>query len=400
LAGKRDYYEVLELKKGASDSEIKKAFRKLAKKYHPDVNPGDKAAEAKFKEVNEAYEVLSNKEKKASYDQFGHAGVDPSYGAGGGSYTYTYSGSNPFEGFDGFSGFGGFGDIFKDIFGGNDDDDFSSSRYRKASSNAPRKGSDTEAVLNISFEEAAKGCKKDVSYKVFKTCTECSGSGAKKGSSSKTCPDCNGTGQVKISQRSVFGFVQTIRTCSRCGGQGKVIETPCPKCSGNGVIQESNKVEVNVPEGIDNNQILKVREHGNAGKNGGPPGDLHVYVSVRPHPIFERKENGNIWCEFPITFTQAALGAEVLIPTLNGKINYKISEGTQPNDIIKLKNKGIKDLKSHRKGDQLVKITIEVPKNLTNKQKEILKDFDKQAGEKNYQKRKGFLNKIKDLFGD
>ena len=380
MADKRDYYEVMGVPKNATDEEIKKAYRKLAKKYHPDLNPGDKTAEAKFKEVNEAYEVLSDKDKKARYDQFGHAGVDPNFGGGAG-------GGSPFTGdID-------LGDIFNSFFGGG----FGGGR--SANPNAPRRGSDTETTVNISFEEAAKGCRKNVSFQKIDTCDDCGGSGAKKGTSAKTCPNCNGTGQVRINQRTPFGVVQTSRSCDRCGGTGKVIDSPCGTCGGTGRVRRQKTIEINVPAGIDNEQILSVSGQGNAGANGGPAGDLRVYVNVRPHPIFERRGN-DVWCEVPITYTQAALGAEVVVPTIDGRVSYQVREGTQPGDVFKLKGKGIPRIGGHGRGDQFVRMTIEVPKNLTQKQKEILQQFDNVAEEKNYQKRKNFIDKIKDMFGE
>lgn len=380
MADKRDYYEVMGVPKNATDEEIKKAYRKLAKKYHPDLNPGDKTAEAKFKEVNEAYEVLSDKDKKARYDQFGHAGVDPNFGGGAG-------GGSPFTGdID-------LGDIFNSFFGGG----FGGGR--SANPNAPRRGSDTEATVNISFEEAAKGCRKNVSFQKIDTCDDCGGSGAKKGTSAKTCPNCNGTGQVRINQRTPFGVVQTSRSCDRCGGTGKVIDSPCGTCGGTGRVRRQKTIEINVPAGIDNEQILSVSGQGNAGANGGPAGDLRVYVNVRPHPIFERRGN-DVWCEVPITYTQAALGAEVVVPTIDGRVSYQVREGTQPGDVFKLKGKGIPRIGGRGRGDQFVRMTIEVPKNLTQKQKEILQQFDNVAEEKNYQKRKNFIDKIKDMFGE
>lgn len=381
LADKRDFYEVMGVPKNASEDEIKKAYRKLAKKYHPDLNPGDKEAEAKFKEVNEAYEVLSDQDKRARYDQFGHAGVDPNYGAG------AAGGGSPFgQDID-------LGDIFSSFFGGG----FGGGRRQNP--NAPRRGADTEAVLTISFEEAAKGCTKKVTYQNIDTCKGCGGTGAQKGTSPKTCPTCNGSGQVHINQRTPFGVMQTSRTCDRCGGTGRIIENPCKACSGNGRVRASKTVEVTIPAGINDDQVLNVPRHGNAGINGGPAGDLHVYVNVRPHAIFERRGD-DIWCEMPLTFTQAALGAEVTVPTLDGKVAYAVHEGTQPGDVFKLKGKGVPHLNGRGRGDQFVRVTIEVPKNLSARQKEILREFDQQAEEKNYQKRKGFFDKIKELFGE
>ena len=383
MAEKRDYYEVIGVPKTASEDEIKKAYRKLAKKYHPDLNPNNKEAEAKFKEVNEAYEVLSDPEKKAKYDQFGHAGVDPNFGGGAGGYGGYGS---PFgEDID-------LGDIFGSFFGGG----FGGSR-RRANPNAPRRGTDTEAVLNISFEEAAKGCKKSITYQNIINCTECGGTGAEKGTSPKPCPTCNGTGQVRINQRTPFGVMQTSRSCDHCHGTGKIIEKPCHVCSGQGRVRKSKTLEVTVPAGINDDQVLNVSGQGNAGQNGGPSGDLHVYVSVRPHAVFERRGD-DVWCEMPVTFTQAALGADVTVPTLDGKVTYALREGTQPGDVFKLKGKGIAHLGGRGRGDQFVQVTIEVPKNLSQKQKDILKEFDSSATDRNYQKRKGFRDKLKDMF--
>ena len=381
MAEKRDYYEVLGLQKGASDDEIKKAFRQQAKKYHPDLNPGDAQAEAKFKEVNEAYEVLSDKDKKARYDQFGHAGVDPNYGAAGGSSPFGQDidlGDTFSSVFGGFGGFGG---------------------RRSANPNAPRRGSDVEASVTISFEEAAKGCKKTVNYQNISNCDECSGTGAQKGTSPKTCPTCRGTGQVLINQRTPFGVMQTSRTCDVCHGNGKIVEKPCRKCSGSGKIKTSKSVEINIQVGVDDETILNVSGRGNSGSNGGPAGDLHVYVRVRPHPIFERRGD-DVWCDVPITFAQAALGAEITVPTLYGKVSYSLREGTQPNDIFKLKGKGIPKLRGRGIGDQYVRVVLEVPKNLTQKQKDLIKQLDGATGEKNYGKRKNFFEKVKDFFDD
>ncbi len=380
MADKRDYYEVLGVAKGASDDELKKAYRKLAKKYHPDLNPGDKEAEAKFKEVNEAYEVLSDKDKRARYDQFGHAGVDPNFGGGAG-------GGSPFQG--GFD----FTDIFDSFFGG------FGGGGRRANPNAPRRGSDVQANIAISFEEAAKGCKKTVTYSQIETCDHCHGTGAEEGTTPKTCDRCGGTGQVRISQRTPFGVVQSSQTCDRCGGTGKIVETPCKTCDGKGRVRRHKSIEITVPAGIDDEQILNVGGKGNAGTNGGPNGDLHVYVSVRPHPIFERRGN-DVWCEMPITFTQAALGADVEVPTLDGKVSYRVHEGTQPGDVFRLKGKGIQGLGSRMRGDQYVQVTVEVPKNLSKRQRELLTELDKTSDEKNYQKRKSFFGKLKDLFGE
>lgn len=378
MAEKRDFYEVLGVSKGASEDEIKKAYRTLAKKYHPDLNPGNKEAEDSFKEVNEAYEVLTDKDKKARYDQFGHAGVDPNFGGGAG---------DPFQG-GGFD----FSDIFDSFFGGG----FGG---RRANPNAPRRGSDTEARIAISFEEAAKGCSKRVSYLQIESCEECHGSGAAQGTTAQTCPNCHGTGQVKINQRTPFGVVQSAQTCDRCRGKGKIIDSPCPKCDGKGSVRRKKEIEIKIPAGIDDEQVLSVGGAGNVGMNGGPSGDLHVAVSVRPHPIFERR-GYDVWCDMPITFTQAALGAELTVPTLDGKVSYKIHEGTQPGDTFKLKGKGIQSLHGRGRGDQYVRITVEIPKNLNKKQQEALRKLDETTDDKNYQKKKTFFGKMKDLFGE
>ena len=377
MADKRDYYEVLGVQKGASDDEIKKAFRQMAKKYHPDLNPGDKEAEVHFKEVNEAYEVLSDAEKKARYDQYGHAGVDPNFGAGG------YGGYGGFDDID-------LGDIFSSFFGGGGG--------RRSNPNAPRRGSDATASVVISFEESAKGCKKQVSVTVVDTCTDCAGSGAAKGTSATTCPVCNGTGQERRQQRTPFGVVQTQVVCSRCRGKGRIIETPCRTCGGNGQIRKNTQVGINIPAGIDDGQVISIRGRGNAGINGGPAGDLQVQVSVRPHPLFER-DGYNIWFDLPLTYAQVALGDEVQIPTLDGNVKFSIKEGTQPGDILTLKGKGFPYINSRGCGDELVRVVVEVPKNLTSEQKRLLSEFENATSDKNYQKRRSFMDKIKRAFG-
>ncbi len=374
-AQKRDYYEVLGVQKGAAEDEIKKAYRQMAKKYHPDLHPGDKDAEAKFKEVNEAYEVLSDSQKRARYDQFGHAGTDPNFGAGGG---YGGWGAQDFD----------FGDIFSSFFGGGG---------RRANPNAPRQGSDVAANVVISFDEAAKGCKKQVSVRVVETCHTCGGSGAAKGTSAATCPVCHGTGQEARQQRTPFGVIQTQSVCSRCRGKGKIIEKPCTDCNGVGQVRVASTVGVNIPAGINDGQVLTVRGKGNAGINGGPAGDLELQIAVRPHPIFER-DGYDLLCELPLTFAQLALGAEIQVPTLDGKVPYTIKEGTQPNDIIRLKGKGVPYLNGRGNGDLIARITVEVPKNLSAKQKELLQAFEESLGDKNYQRRKSFFDKVKDAF--
>lgn len=382
MAEKRDYYEVLGLQKGASDAEIKKAYRKLAKQYHPDLNPDNPEAEAKFKEINEANQVLSDPEKRAKYDQFGHAGVDPSYG-GGANFT------GGFEGVD-------LGDIFADIFGGGMG---GFGGGRSSNPNAPRRGADIAVQLEIGFMEACKGVSHDITVNRTEDCPECNGSGAKAGTSTKTCPDCKGRGYVTVQQRSMFGMMQSQRPCSKCGGKGKIIENPCTKCGGSGKTTMKKTVSVKVPAGIDDGMTLNVRGQGSVGTNGGQRGDLKVRIAVRKDPVFER-EDYNIWIDFPITYAQAALGAEIEVPTIDGKVSYNVPAGTQPGTVFRLRGKGVQKLQRSEgdRGDQMVKINVEVPKNLNKKQKEALQAFEDTLEEKNYEKRKSFFDKIKDMF--
>ena len=377
---KRDYYEVLGVSKGASDDEIKKAFRKLAKQYHPDLHPDDKDAEAKFKEVNEAYEVLSDPSKKAKYDQFGFAGVDPNYGAGAGGR----------GGFGGFGGFGDMGDIFDSIFG-------AFGGGSRQNPNAPRRGSDIEVGAAISFMEACKGVSKTIKVNRLQKCPDCGGSGAAAGSSVKTCPDCNGKGTVNISQQSLFGMVRQTVKCSRCGGRGKIVDTPCKKCSGKGMVKMAEEKEVNIPAGIDDGQQLRVGGGGNCGANGGPNGDLYITVTVRPDPIFER-DGYDVWTDIPLTYGQAALGDEIVVPTIDGKVKYTVPEGTQAGTVFRLKGKGIKKVNRNDRGDHYVKVYVEIPKNLSKEQKKALKEFEQTLETKNYQKRQTFFDKLKEKF--
>ena len=380
---KRDYYEVLGVSKGASDDEIKKAYRKLAKKYHPDVNPGDQAAEAKFKEVNEAYSILSDKEKRARYDQFGHAGVDPNYGAGG-----------PGGGFGFDMGDIDLGDIFGSFFGGGFGGFGGSSSTRR---NGPQKGESLRANLTITFEEAAFGCEKEINLNRSEECEACHGSGCEPGTTAETCPDCRGTGVVRVQQRTGgFAFSSTA-ACARCRGTGKIIHSPCKACSGSGSVKKSKRVTVSIPAGIDDGQTFLVRGQGDHGINNGPAGDVAVTVTVRPDPLFER-DGFNIWCEVPITYTQAVLGDEITVPTVDGKVSYTVPEGTQSGTVFRLRNKGVSYVNGGGRGDQYVKVSIEVPKNLSGKQKELLKEFDKLSSDKNFEKRKGFFDKLKDMF--
>ncbi len=384
MAEKRDYYEVLGLSKGASDDEIKRAFRKLAKKYHPDLNPGDKDAEAKFKEVNEAYSVLSDPEKKSRYDQFGHAGVDPSYGAGAGAG----GGAGGFGGFGDFGGFGGFGDIFETFFGGG----MGGGRR----TNAPSKGEDISLRVKIEFTEAAFGCEKEVRYTRRCACKSCKGTGAKNGTEFETCSQCGGRGVVTSVQRTILGNVQSQRTCPICQGSGRRIKTPCPDCQG-GIITENKKTKVKIPAGIDNGQTLTLRGQGNSGRNGGPAGDVYIVVSVAPHKIFERRGN-DIYCEIPISLTDAALGCEMVVPTLDGKIKYTVPEGTQTDSTFRFKGKGVPKLGGRTRGDMYVKVSVEVPRNLSASQKELLKKFADSITEKNFEKKESFFQKLNQLF--
>ena len=374
MAEKRDYYEVLGVSKGASEEEIKKAYKKLARKYHPDMNPGDKEAEEKFKEVNEANEILSDPEKKARYDQFGFAGVDPSYGGAGGAYG---------AGFD----FGDLGDLFGSFFGGG----FGGGR---ANPNAPQRGESLRTSVTISFTEAAFGCEKEVSIDRVEQCSECHGSGCAKGTTAEVCPDCRGSGVVQQRRQTPLGFMSTSSPCGRCGGKGKIIHQPCKQCGGKGMLRRRKTLSVNIPAGIDNGQTISLRGQGNAGKNGGPAGDLLIVVSVRPHEIF-RREGTSVLCEAPITFTQAVLGAELEIPTIDGKVKYSIPEGTQSGTTFRLKGKGIPGLNGRGRGDQYVTVYIETPRNLNREQKDALKKFSELLGEKNYDDSKGFFGKFK-----
>lgn len=380
MAEKRDYYEVLGVGRQATEDEIKKAYRQLAKKYHPDLNPDDKEAEARFKEAGEAYEVLSNAEKRRKYDQFGFAGVGPGYGGAGGAAGF---------------GFDDIGDIFESFFGGGFGGFGGSTRTRNP--NAPIKGADVSVTVPLSFMEAIKGCTKTITIKRLEVCSDCGGTGAKKGSAVETCPDCGGTGQVTVQRRTPFGVMQSTGACTRCGGKGKIIKEPCQKCGGKGRVRVTKKLEVNIPAGIDDGQTFLVRGQGDHGINNGPSGDVAVTVTVRPDPLFER-DGFNIWCEVPITFTQAVLGDEITVPTVDGKVSYTIPDGTQSGTVFRLRNKGVGYINGSGRGDQYVKVTIEVPKNLSGKQKELLREFDSLSSDKNFEKRKGFFEKLRDMF--
>ncbi len=374
---KRDFYEVLGVDRNASADEIKRAYRKLAMKYHPDKNQGDQEAENKFKEINEAYEVLSSPEKKQRYDQFGHAGVN---GNGGGG----------FEG--GFGGFGGFDDIFGDIF-----DMFGGGASRRR--NGPQKGSDIKYETTITFEEAAFGTEKTVEFHRYDNCETCHGTGAKAGSNKKTCSHCKGTGEIRYTQRTPLGQIVNVKACPHCEGEGQIIEEPCTTCNGKGKVRKLKKIKVRIPAGVDNGMVIPLRGEGEPGTKGGPPGDLYVVLKVLPHRIFTR-DGLDIICEIPITFVQAALGDELEVPTLEGKVKYKIPEGTQSGTVYRLKAKGIVSPKGYGKGDQFVKVVVEVPRKLSEKQKDILRQFAAEGGEDVHEQRKSFFEKVKDAFSN
>ena len=374
MAEKRDYYEVLGIQKGASEDEIKKAYKKLARKYHPDMNPGDKEAEEKFKEVNEANEVLSDPEKKARYDQFGFAGVDPNYGAGAGGGAYG-------GGFD----FGDLGDIFGSFFGGG----FGGQRRNP---NAPQRGESIRASVSISFTEAAFGCEKSVTIERSEQCPTCKGSGCAPGTTPEICPDCHGSGTVQTRRQTPMGVFASNGPCRKCGGTGRLIHQPCSDCRGSGAVRKRRTIKVNIPAGIDHGQTISLRGQGGAGKNGGPAGDLLITVMVQPHEIF-RRDGVDVFCEAPITFTQAVLGAELEIPTIDDKVKYSIPEGTQTGTVFRLKGKGVPVLNGRGRGDQYVTVVIETPRSLNKEQKEALRRFSETLGENNYEKRKSFFKK-------
>jgi molecular chaperone DnaJ len=374
VLSKRDYYEILDVNKNASETEIKKAYRRLAIKFHPDKNPGDKAAEEKFKELSEAYSVLSDSQKRATYDQFGHAGVN---GGGG------------FPGGGGFSGGGGFEDVFGDIFG----DLFGGGSRQGGRGQRGQRGDDLRYNLTISFEEAAFGVEKKLKLPRKQTCETCHGSGARPGTSAQTCSTCRGAGQVRYQQ----GFFTMQRPCPDCHGEGKIISDPCPECRGSGLIQKKRSLSLKVPPGVENGTRLKLSAEGEAGLQGGMPGDLYVVISVEDHPIFQR-EGQNVLCEIPISFVQATLGCDLLVPTLEGKVNLKVPGGTQSGKIFRLSGKGIVALQGYGRGDQMVILKVEVPTKLNSRQRELLQEFAKEGGEDIHPQGKGFIDKVKELF--
>ncbi|MGN0686078.1 molecular chaperone DnaJ [Subdoligranulum variabile] len=388
MAEKRDYYEVLGLGKNATDAEIKSAYRKLAKKYHPDLNPGDKTAEEKFKEVNEAHDILSDPEKRKRYDQFGFAGVDPNYGAGQG----------------GGAGFGGFGaggvdlgDIFGDIFGGGFGGFGGFGGSSRANPNAPRKGHDIQASVILTFEEAAHGCSKKITLNRQQTCPDCNGSGCEAGSSPETCTQCGGRGYVVTQQRTPFGVMQSQQPCPHCGGRGTIIKNPCKTCRGTGKTSARKTLEVKIPAGIDDDQNIALRGQGDAGSNGGPAGDVIVHVTVKRDAVFER-DGYDVYVRVPITYSQAVLGAEIEVPTVDGKVAQRIPEGTQSGTKFRLRGQGIQYLNGRGRGDQYVIVEVEIPKKLNRTQREALKAFEDSLKDENYEKRKGFFKNLRDRF--
>lgn len=370
---KRDYYDILGVSRNAGDDDLKKAYRKLAKQHHPDLNPGNKESEAKFKEANEAYAVLSDPEKRKAFDQFGHAGVDG----------------------QGFGGFGGAGfdidleDLFGSFFGG-----FGGSRKR----GGPQRGANLKYRMNLDFMEAAFGVERQITINKEDHCDTCHGTGSRDGSAPDKCQACQGTGQVNQRQQTMFGTVMTSRPCTTCNGKGSVVKDPCPACNGRGRRQKSKNLNVRIPAGVNEGEMLTMRSEGEPGTLGGPYGDLYIEVRIKPHPIFQR-DGFNTYCELPITFPQAALGADLEVPTIDGPYNYRLKEGTQPGDTFTIRGKGIPHLnRANVRGDHIFRVILEVPRNLNEEQKDQLRQFDLGCSDKNYQKRGSFFGKIRDLF--
>ena len=394
MADKRDYYEVLGVAKNASDAELKRAYRKLAKKYHPDVNPGDKEAEAKFKEATEAYGILSDPDKRKQYDQFGHAAFENGGGGAGGFGGFDFNGADMGD---------IFGDIFGDLFGGGS---------RRRANNGPMRGANLRARVNITFEEAVFGCEKELEIVLKDECTDCHGTGAKPGTQPVTCPKCNGEGQIVYTQQSMFGMVRNVQTCPECGGTGKVIKEKCTSCRGAGYTSSRKKIQVSIPAGIDNGQSVRIREKGEPGVNGGPRGDLLVEVTVSRHPIFQRQDM-HIFSTVPITFAQAALGADIRIKTVDGEVIYNVKPGTKTDTKVRLKGKGVPSLRNAQvRGDHYVTLVIQTPEHLSAEAKEALRKFDELTGNslgreestepagKGSKKKKGFMDKVKEAFDD
>lgn len=379
---KRDYYEVLGVSKTATQDELKKAYRKLARKYHPDLNKDNPEAAEKFKECNEAYSVLSDEQKRAQYDQFGPEAFENG-GMGGGPGA---------GGFGGFGGFGGSGmeDIFDMFFGGQ-------GRGGRSNNAGPQRGADLRFDMEITFEEAAFGVEKEISLKRAERCEHCHGEGAEPGSKVETCPECHGSGYVRFTQNTMFGQMVNERPCSRCHGEGKIISNPCKECGGSGTVKKTKKLKVKIPAGVDNGSRLRVGGEGEAGLKGGPSGDLYVYLYVKPHKFFER-DGTTVLCEVPINIVQATLGAEIKVPTLDGQVTMKVPEGTQPGKVMRLKGKGIPSLRGGGRGDQLVRMKVVVPTKLNDKQKDALQKFADISKDNINPEEKSFLNKVKDFF--
>ncbi|MCF8000323.1 MAG: molecular chaperone DnaJ [Halanaerobiales bacterium] len=375
MPGKKDYYDILGVSKDASQKEIKKAYRKLAKKYHPDTNDGDEKSSEKFKEISEAYEILSDPEKRKRYDQYGHSGI----------------GEDDFN-FDDFArgGFGGFEDIFDMFFGGG--------RGGRSRRRGPQRGRDLQYKLQISFEEAAFGAEKQITIPRTEVCPECDGSGAESSSDVKTCPKCNGQGQIRVTQQTPFGRFAQTKTCDRCGGSGEIVKNPCSNCNGTGKVQRRRQLTINIPAGVNDGSKLRMAGEGEAGEKGAASGDLYIIIQVQEHEIFDRKGD-NVYCEIPINFVQATLGDEIKVPTLEGKVKFNIPQGTQPGTTFRLKNKGITHLNRSGKGDQYIKTKVVIPKNLNKEQKELLEEFAEISGEEINPEKKGFFDKVKNVFG-
>lgn len=387
MADKRDYYEVLGVDRGADDATLKKAYRKLAKQYHPDMNPGNAEAEKKFKEATEAYGILSDPEKRKTYDQFGHAAFENGGGGAGG-----------FGGFEGFNFGGDMGDIFGDIFG----DLFGGGRSSRRTNNGPMKGANLRAVVHITFQEAIFGCEKELELTLKDTCKTCGGNGAKPGTAPETCPKCNGSGQVVYTQQSMFGMVRNVQACPECSGTGKIIKEKCTDCRGTGYTSSRKKIQVSVPAGIDDGQSIRIREKGEPGINGGPRGDLLVEVQVARHPIFQRQDM-NIFSTVPLTYAQAALGGSIRINTVDGEVEYDVKAGTQTDTKIRLKGKGVPSLRNKNvRGDHYVTFVVQVPTKLSEEAKEALRIFDAACGNrpKDKEKKKSFMDKLKETFED
>lgn len=379
MSNKRDYYEVLGVPKTATDDEVKKAFRRLARQFHPDVNKEDPKAEEKFKEVNEAYEVISDPQKRAAYDQYGHASTDPNFGQGFGG----------FGGGGGDFGFEGVGDIFDMFFGGGGG---------KRQRTGPERGPDLRYDMEISFEEAAFGTEKTIEIPRNETCSECHGNRAKPGTPIVTCPNCKGTGQIRVSQNTPFGRFMNVQTCDRCGGEGKTIETPCPTCQGKGRVRRSRKIEVKIPAGVDTGSRLRMSGEGEAGTRGGGPGDLYIFISIKPH-AFLRRQGDDVMSEIQIGLAQAALGATAVVSTLDGDVDLKIPEGTQSETVFRLRGKGVTHLRGHGRGDHHVKVKVVIPTKLSKEQREALLRYANAANEEVTGGDKGLFGKVKDALG-